>query len=585
MKYRPERGQNWLQVTLALCMALVIGCTTVQPRGGVLARESWLDRPVRQVGVPQPGAGVSGEQSPLEQPLEWEVLQKRTPQEEEAARKAELERALEQVIAVASGVERVGTWLQFRYWVEQGAVTLVGYRAWEGSGGRAGPVVEGQKMLREVRLGLTAYGSNAPGLVVLTLERQQQAWRVGVERPGGARPAEARALAVRQQAVRQENYLEAYDLAGRLLEALRLPSGGKATQEVRIKLEDGRVLEAQVVLQERNQGGTGQGEVTYAGIGEITWLLLALGEGIGPRQAVMRLRVDPVAGAQRARVWVESAEVQSSPMQQVEDEEFAAEYRKVHEETLRLWREELEEGAEWVVRAGVEELAMWYVGGIAAKGAGVLAELTLPVVRGVLGRGRAAATRWLRTNILRLPAESKLNFERLWTKLQLEGEAALTAQERNTLRKVMSELDLIVRQPLDNTAKGQLRKAARSYYEKFHPELEDLVRQEWVYPVHHRRPLEYAHLFPGEDINDPQNLALVYVGVHQRISAIWSKLRKANPNPTAEEVRLAAKEIDECFKQWYDKVADTSDRSAFESYLAYTESVALERLQRIFPGL
>lgn len=583
VEYRWQAQRGWPLVVLALCMVLEVACATVQPHGGVLAQESWIERPLRQVGGPQPRAEGRGVAS-ADQALSWEALQVRTPEQEEAARRAEVERALLQAVALTSGVERVGTTLVLRYWAEQGALTLVDYRARVGSGGRAGQVREVQKLLRELRLALSGYGSTPQGLLEVALRRQEHAWVLEVTRPEGARPPEARRLAVRQEGARYESYLQAHELAGRLVGVLEVPEGGESVQEVGLKLEDGWVLAAEVRKQAAERGGAGRRQVGPGLLGEITSLLLAFGEGLGPRTALLRIRAQHTPGEAQGRAWVEAVEVRRPPRPAGEDEDFAVAYRQVHEETLRLWREEVQEGTEWVVRAGVEELALWYVGGIAAKGAGILAELTLPVVKTVLGRGRAAAAGWLRSAMVRMRPESKLNFERLWAKLQLEGEAALSAKERELLRKVMSELDLLAQKPLDLAAKGRLRENARELYARLHPDLAHLLRQGWDYPVHHRRPLEYAHLFPEIDVNAPENLALVYVKVHERINALWEKFRRARPNATAEDVRLAAQKIDECFEQWYHKEAQGIGSQTFQEYLTYTESVALERLQRAFPG-
>jgi hypothetical protein len=54
--------------------------------------------------------------------------------------------------------------------------------------------------------------------------------------------------------------------------------------------------------------------------------------------------------------------------------------------------------------------------------------------------------------------------------------------------------------------------------------------------VHHIRPLEYAHLFPGNNPNELSNLAGVSSKVHGEINSIWNTFRRNNPNPTAQEV-------------------------------------------------
>jgi len=57
-----------------------------------------------------------------------------------------------------------------------------------------------------------------------------------------------------------------------------------------------------------------------------------------------------------------------------------------------------------------------------------------------------------------------------------------------------------------------------------------------VNSVHHIRPLEYAHLFPGMDPNAMSNLAGVSSQVHSQINGIWNAFRSKYPNPTAQQV-------------------------------------------------
>jgi hypothetical protein len=102
------------------------------------------------------------------------------------------------------------------------------------------------------------------------------------------------------------------------------------------------------------------------------------------------------------------------------------------------------------------------------------------------------------------------------------------------------------------------------------------------WPVHHRRPLQYAHLFPDENINASVNLAVVEVSTHRRINVLWDRFRRARPQPTADEVLKATDAIDSQFKAWYHRVdaAVPSTRTPEEA-----EKVALEVLQGFFGDL
>ncbi|WP_224250047.1 hypothetical protein [Hyalangium gracile] len=245
------------------------------------------------------------------------------------------------------------------------------------------------------------------------------------------------------------------------------------------------------------------------------------------------------------------------PLPPVElDAGFVAEYRAMHEDIFRRWREESKAGAEWVARRGAEELALWYAGGITLRGLGWLGGKVAPTVVRALMRGGAQATSWLRTTLTRLSAEERLAFERLWTKVQLEGKGSLITAERTELRELMVGIERLIQEPLDRETKIKLRAKARQAYKTLHPELAELLEQRGaLLPIHHRCPLEYAHLFPEKDINAAENLAMVTQNVHKRIDALWTRFRQA------------------------------SEPGHVPYSLKEAEEGALARLQRLFPGL
>jgi hypothetical protein len=165
----------------------------------------------------------------------------------------------------------------------------------------------------------------------------------------------------------------------------------------------------------------------------------------------------------------------------------------------------------------------------------------------------------------------------------LEGEQALSRGEREALRSLFVRLEQFVQQPLDRDTKKTLRREARKYYAKLYPQLaEALDIRNLELPIHHRRQLEHAHLFPDEDINAGDNLAVVQKYVHDKISALWGKFRKARPSPTAEEVRRAAAIIDGHFEPWYHRVDEPPGllKTAEEA-----KEAALGELRGRFPGL
>ncbi|WNG55396.1 hypothetical protein F0U59_11845 [Archangium gephyra] len=131
--------------------------------------------------------------------------------------------------------------------------------------------------------------------------------------------------------------------------------------------------------------------------------------------------------------------------------------------------------------------------------------------------------------------------------------------------------------------KDELRREARIYYAKLYPQFAGILKEKGSYfPIHHRRPLQYAHLFPDENINAAENLAILQEYVHKEINFLWARFRKARPNPTADEVRRAAGIIDGQFESWYHRI---DDPSGVVKTAQQARDVALRELRSRFPGL
>jgi hypothetical protein len=246
--------------------------------------------------------------------------------------------------------------------------------------------------------------------------------------------------------------------------------------------------------------------------------------------------------------------VQRPPM--AEDTAFAAEYRALHEDILRRWREGVREGAELLARYTLEELALWFVGGMLTRGVGLLWEAAAPTVARVLSRGGSEAVGWLLTNLRRLPQAEQKAFQRLWTKIQMEGVEMLSHAERQNLSGLMRRIEHVLRVPLSTEEKKALRAASRRYYESAHAGLVRTMELKGLYDVHHCRPLEYAHLFPEVDINAPGNLRAVGKEVHESIGKVWAEYRKTHGSSSAaagDEIDKVAAIIDTHFSRWYEK--------------------------------
>ncbi len=528
-------------------------------------------------GCATTGAGSLGTPGgPLPPGVDEEVL--------EAGAVAEATLALAQVWSVASGVREVGGRLSFTFWSERGALTLMGYRATGRSGPPAQPM-DDEAFQEEVAKVLTRFAQRHTGQVRLTLERQQAGWTVTYDTVARSRPPEVKTLPVRRAGLSAEAVEAVTRGVGQVLRAVEVPAGGQAQVEFECSLEDGRPEAWRLRLFEVTREGTGGASRALAPAvrGEAVAVLLPFTQGLGGRTVRLRLGLSVPPGARQAHGWVEEAEVER-PLPPAElNAEFVAEYRKMHEDILRRWREETKAGAEWVARRGVEELALWYAGGIAIRGLGWLGERVAPTVLRALMRGEGSATGWLRTTLARLSAEERLAFGRLWSKVQLEGEGALSGAERAELHELMEGIERIIHEPLDDGAKRTLRAEARRIYKRMHPEFAELLdTMGGELPVHHRHPLEYAQLFPEEDVNAADNLAMVAREVHERINALWLKFRRARPQATAREVERAAQAIDAQFKPWYHQPSASPQGAGT---LAEAETTALAQMRRLFPGL
>jgi hypothetical protein len=504
--------------------------------------------------------------------------------EPEEARRAETQRALAWMVGVASGVREVGARLVFTFWVHEGALTPLDYQEQAG-GGSTGRMVEAHVLERELRPLFTRPLGRSTGEVVLTLRREEGRWAVAYDATRqGTRPAEAKTLAVGRRGTPSATFLAVHEAMRKGLRAVQVWEGGAARVEVAVELEDGRLTGWELVQARHTRQGTGGSARALSSevAGHAVQVVLPFTEGLGPRTVRLVLRVEHRAGEAEARGRVEEAWVERPSLEWALTPERSW-YHAMHEATLLRWREGVYEGSAWLAEKGVEEAALWFVGGMVGKGLGSFMAKGLEWVPKALGREPEASAGWLRSALKRLPNQEQKAFERLWRKVALEGEQALTRGEREALRGLFVRLERVVQEPLNPDLKETLRDQAREYYKELYPQfarfLKDLGSE---LPIHHRRPLQYAHLFPADDINAAENLAMLRKYVHQEINSLWVRFRKARPNPTADEVRRAAEIIDGHFEPWYHRVDGPPglSRTAGEA-----REAALRELRSHFAGL
>jgi hypothetical protein len=234
-----------------------------------------------------------------------------------------------------------------------------------------------------------------------------------------------------------------------------------------------------------------------------------------------------IAGSGQSRWKIVSAEVVRPPLPKPENAEVVLAYRAMHEQIQREWREQTQESFKQMAVFTGEQVALFVVGGLAARGLGVVMEATAPMIARMATKGGTYAVGWFRSLLARaVPAEKQM-LSRLMAKAESEGFEALTAAERGELRAMFARLESRLSTPLNQLgdAKRALRKEAQTcFYRKFHPEWATRLRDADgnLYDVHHCIPLEYAHLFPLRDVNDAVNLAAAAKPVHSSIGTVWT---------------------------------------------------------------
>lgn len=101
--------------------------------------------------------------------------------------------------------------------------------------------------------------------------------------------------------------------------------------------------------------------------------------------------------------------------------------------------------------------------------------------------------------------------------------------------------------PLTKAQKNALYKETRAVYAVANP-----GRLTPGLEVHHRIPLEWAHLFPDADPNRLSNLAAVPKAVHTEITSRWNSWNASLGHPpTAADVMAFAAQIDQTFPAYF----------------------------------
>jgi hypothetical protein len=488
---------------------------------------------------------------------------------------------------VAGEVREVGAVLEFTFWAEGGAFTQVGLRRPEW-GRELGSEVDREAFARELREILPRYAEGVAGLMRLTLRREERRWRADFKLDTEAEfPLEAKTWPVQRVGVRAE-VLERLAATGREVAArVWAPAGAQVRWQVEVELADERVTDLETHPPRSLPGGK---SVRAAPETVGTWVnvLAPFTQGLGPRKVRMEWEGEHIAGSGMSRWKIVAAEVVRPPPPKPEDAEVMLAYRAMHEQIQREWREQTREEFQQMAVFTAEQVALFVVGGLAARGLGVVLEATAPMIAQVMTKGGTHAVGWFRSLLARaVPAEKQV-LNRLMAKAESQGFEALTAAERSELRAMFARLESRLSTPLNQLgdAKRALRKDAQTlFYRKLHPEWAAKLRDADgnLYDIHHCIPLEYAHLFPLRDINAAVNLAAAAKPLHSSIGAVWTRFRNAPETRTAEEVLRAEEIVRKHFGRWFNRVYDESAKSAGE--LAAAESAAIGEIRALIAGI
>jgi hypothetical protein len=536
------RGECWRAVAVGLAVLMVQGCATVPYEGGsALSVERYVSSPGEATLVSTHWSTSSSEDE---------------GREKAGARRAEVEWALAQMGALASGEEQVGTVLRFTFWVERGALTLLSHHRGM-AGADRGQSVKAEAFTEELRGLLTLLAERRTGALVFTLHRERNRWRVDYEAASLEEPPEAKQRPARRTGYPAGTLLAVQTMAKQVVRLLQVPAGASARMTMEVALDDDRLTGWTPGPFLAESGGTVRPANAQA-VEALTLSVLPFMHGLGPR--TVRLELSGThEGASTTSHWkVEGAETLRPvpPDEAVED--VLREYRQLHADIFHRYREEMVDSVQLAGVYTLEQVALGVIGGLVGKGLHVAFEAAAPVVMRVVSRGGVAGMRWFRTQLVRAGRKDQELLRRLFVKVETEGAESLSAAERNELTQLLRRMEQSLTVKLDPTKRDSLRaKAHEDFFGLYHPELAGVLRgaQGARYDVHHLIPLEYAHLFPELDINAASNLSALGKPVHQKINNVWTSFRTALGNDaTPQQVQQMADITQRHFERWFNKV-------------------------------
>lgn len=487
----------------------------------------------------------------------------------EQAERIEAERILQTLWAVAGATNTLGAEWEFRFWSQDGALTLLSFHRTEEGEGAAAPISR-EAFLRRLSRELPTLVGSEPREVMLVLKREETRWSADLDRSSrGAPPAQARTIPSSRVGTSEETYRQVLETARRLARLMTVPRGGSAQLEAEVSLDDYRLTR----WEPGEVKSSGDGPALAApeeAVAALVTAILPFTHGLGERTIRLTLMGEHRHGEARPRWYTMAARTLEPLPLPPEVADIVQEYRQLHEFIIVEFQEHSREYA--ILAAGItlEQLAYSIVGGLLLKGATLLFIKVAPIITSVLAQGGRGAVSWLRTLLARAPQKERELLRQLWMKAETQGIQSLTEAEKQQLRSIMGRLEKVLGTPLDKDAKRKLWNWARQdYFERHNPQLATLLGPEKLsdYQVHHRYPMEYAHLFPRLDINSKANLVGVYNEVHYSISAVWQSLEKVRARMTPHDVTRVVEIVNRHYGRWFHKAYNPKEAPALEEAL------------------
>jgi hypothetical protein len=480
------------------------------------------------------------------------------------ARRAEVEWALDRMWEVASGEAQVGTVLEFNFWVDGGAFTLLSQRC-RVVRSETGQLVKAEAFTEGLRGLLALLAKTRTGALSFTLHRERLHWRVEYAAVSMEEPPEAMKHPALRMGTSAGTLLAVQAMTEQVVPLLQVPTGALALMRVELSLEDDRLTGWESGPYHAESGGSARAADERAAEA-LTRAVLPFTRGLGPRTVRVELSGTHEGASATSHWWVARAETlrPAPPDEAVQD--VLRDYRRLHAEIFHRYREEMVDSVKLAGAFTLEQLALCVIGGLVGKGLHVAFEALAPTVMRVVTRGGAAGMQWFRTQLVRAGRKNQELLRRLFARVETEGFDSLSTAERKELTQALRQMEQSLTIKVDRDAKKALRaKAKGDFYDVFHPELHKVLRdgEGNQYDIHHLLPLEYAHLFPELDINAAANLKALGKPAHESINKMWNAFRtEAGKTAAPEQVKEMVAITERHFGRWFNKVYEPSQSDA-----------------------